>query len=190
MEAVAIYKNPMVSVVDTATLELIDLRACIISASPHGHPLPPGLERRWSQLLDQVQVLRQYNDPCVQVAALAMDLVLHLSKDPDGYTSEPLAELLKDTLERVPCRPCLYMDLTSLPFFLGAIAAPAASTTREWFVSKMARAAKALTLRGCVEPIRIAVRGLAHERVLAARFQVLWDELNKAVDEMDYGLES
>ncbi|KAF9892985.1 hypothetical protein FE257_012396 [Aspergillus nanangensis] len=153
--------------------------------SHHLHPLDPPsvareIEEPLSQLRYKVRALRTIDDLYVQSTARAIELVLYLlwPSQSSGAHLTLLAGELKEAICRLPIKGCSYMNLTSFPLMIGAVAADEDSLPRRWFVDRLAREVRAVQLRGWKRPFGGLQEKLGGESSgLMGRFDALWREL-------------
>lgn len=129
------------------------------------------IEQPLIKLRKKTQKLRQSKkNKYIYSTALSLEVILCLSWPPvmEPAYIHSLADELQQTTSQLPKAPCPYMDLTSCQFIIGAVAAASNSSTRTWFVDKMARTACAMQERGwSEEPFEILGRMLGADQSLA-----------------------
>jgi hypothetical protein len=161
------------------------------------------LTDEWNELLSSARALRvdcdvpSEGDIYLQLTSLALELLLHLTFSP--HISPPfilpsppgiqpqnltcLATQLKESFLNLLVRPCMFMDLVSIPLLLGAVAADADggnTETEQWFVGRIRRAVRTLKDRGWERPLGVVVEGvcLVPEDRVVERFRGIWRELD------------
>lgn len=143
------------------------------------------IEEPLAKLHYEVRALRSLDDPYVQATARSIELVLYLLwPSQSGAHLTLLAGELKDTICRFPIQGCSYMNLTSFQLMIGAIAANENSSTRGWFVDKMAREVRAMQLRGWNDPLSLLTNRNMPIKALTVRLQALWEELHHRAAEL------
>ncbi|KAH7353331.1 hypothetical protein B0T11DRAFT_356373 [Plectosphaerella cucumerina] len=82
------------------------------------------IQRPYDQLIAEIDSLLGHENAYTRNTAKAIELILSLSwpMETDEAKSSSLAAELKDGLAALPGRSCLYMDVTSCPIIVGAIA--------------------------------------------------------------------
>ncbi|KGO69002.1 Protein of unknown function DUF3468 [Penicillium italicum] len=160
--------------------------------SHHQHRLEPTLvareiEEPLAQLHYEVRALRAFDDVYVQATARAIELVLYLLwPSRSGAYLTLLAGELKEAICRFPIKGCSYMNLTSFPLMIGAIAADEDSLPRAWFVDRLAREVRAMQLRGWNRPLSLLQNKFNNNKSsLIGRFQALWHELYYVANELE-----
>ncbi|KAI9159163.1 hypothetical protein HJFPF1_07171 [Paramyrothecium foliicola] len=145
-------------------------------SSPGG--APPDLEHLWVKLYIQCQVLRGHNSPFVRATLLATQIILLLSSPPGADESciIKVAHALQQELSQLPGRSCWCMELTSCQIIVGAIASPAGSKTRAWFMGKLKTGVSTMRARGWDDPFAILERVLAADEDMLRRLRALWKE--------------
>ncbi|KAJ5382825.1 hypothetical protein N7517_000736 [Penicillium concentricum] len=159
--------------------------------SHHQHQFDPTMvarkiEEPLSQLHYEVRALGAVDDVYVQATARAIELVLYLLwPSRSGAYLTLLAGELKEAISRFPIKGCSYMNLTSFPLMIGAIAAEEDSLPRMWFVDRLAREVRALQLRGWNRPLSLLQNKYNNNKSsLMERFQALWCELYYVANEL------
>lgn len=136
------------------------------------------IEEPLTRLRNKTRALRLDESPFVQSTSLALELILHMSRPSQSETNlTALAEELKEALCMIQLRACSYMDLTSFPLMLGAIAANPGSETRAWFYTRLKGAVLALQQRGWDNPLELFDSVLASDVGLIGRLKALRNEL-------------
>ncbi|KAJ5518261.1 Polyketide synthase enoylreductase [Penicillium expansum] len=160
--------------------------------SHHQHQFDPTLvareiEEPLAQLHYKVRALRAIDDLYVQATARAIELVLYLLwPSRSGAYLTLLAGELKEAICRFPIKGCSYMNLTSFPLMIGAIAADKDSVPRAWFVDRLAREVRAMQLRGWNRPLSLLQNKYNNNNSsLMGRFQALWHELHYVANELE-----
>ncbi|KAJ5827157.1 Polyketide synthase enoylreductase [Penicillium robsamsonii] len=138
LEALIDYDDQRILGIKRICDSVIQLQKTI--ESHHQHRLDPTvvareIEEPLSQLHYDVRDLRDVDDVYVQAIARAIELVLYLLWPSwSGAYLTLLAGELKEAISRLPLKGCSYMNLTSFPLMIGAIAAEEDSLARMWFV--------------------------------------------------------
>ncbi|KAF7518419.1 hypothetical protein PCG10_000443 [Penicillium crustosum] len=145
------------------------------------------IEEPLAQLHYKVRALRAIDDVYVQATARAIELVLYLLwPSKSGAYLTLLAEELKEAICRFPIKGCSYMNLTSFPLMIGAIAADENSLARAWFVDRLAREVRAMQLRGWNRPLSLLQNKYYNTNTsLMGRFKSLWHELHYVANDLD-----
>lgn len=145
------------------------------------------IEEPLAQLHYKVRALRAIDDVYVQATARAIELVLYLLwPSKSGAYLTLLAGELKETICRFPIKGCSYMNLTSFPLMIGAIAADEDSLPRAWFVDRLAREVRAMQLRGWSRPLSLLQNKYNNSKSsLMGRFKSLWHELHYVANELE-----
>lgn len=193
IEALSAYDHPQpISDVATISDRLVRLRKSIDDHRKYqlGPAFVTGqIEEPLNRLLHQARALRvvddddNNNNPIMQATSRAIELTLYLSWRPQPRAAAndltPIATELKEALCRFQIRPCSYMDLTSCPIMLGAIAADQGSQTRAWFVTRLKKAVLGMRSRGWDNPLEILKKGFTlSDSGLMTEFRALWKELD------------
>ncbi|VUC29369.1 unnamed protein product [Clonostachys rosea] len=185
-------RNPEMQLVLQFLDGLIDLRTLIAS---HRSPQPrhadsADIEERASRLRTDAGALRFHETPCIQIATRAGELLLELmwpstlqSEDKEKTTT--LAEEIRILIQEQAFRTCIYNDLTSCTFMLGAIGARRGSPTRSWFVEASKKSARQLKAFGWVEPIRMLEPWLATDMFLMDEIRGFMDEVAAGLDQTE-----
>jgi hypothetical protein len=171
----------IISVLSNTSAKVSRLRKTI--EAHRKHPLDEDsvalfIQRPYGQLIAEIGSLSGHENAYVRNTAKAIELILSLSwpLETDDAKSSSLAAELKDGLVALPGRSCLYMDVTSCPIIIGAIASAVGSAAREWFVDKLQRAIRVLKDRGWGQPFGILERAIARDERLVVRLRALRDE--------------
>ncbi|KAJ5850883.1 hypothetical protein N7455_010739 [Penicillium solitum] len=145
------------------------------------------IEEPLAQLHYEVRALRAIDDVYVQATARAIELVLYLLwPSKSGAYLTLLAGELKETICRFPIKGCSYMNLTSFPLMIGAIAADEDSLPRAWFVDRLAQEVRAMQLRGWNRPLSLLQnKYYNNESSLMGQFKALWHELHHVANELE-----
>jgi hypothetical protein len=144
------------------------------------------IEEPLANLHYEVRALRTTNDPYLDVAARSIELVLYLTwPSQSGAHLTFLAGELKEAICGFPIKGCSYMNLTSFPLMIGAIAAERESLTRAWFVDRMAREVRAMQMRGWNEPLSLLQDRYMTSGGFMGRFQAPWLELYQVAAELE-----
>jgi hypothetical protein len=137
------------------------------------------IEEPAQQLRDEAKKLCNHKDADVRATMRSMLILLQLSwPSTHGPSLATLACELRDALCQRLLHCCLYADLTSGQFIMGAIAAEGDPEVRDWFVGRWKRAVEAMGHRGWSNPVNMIERGLRYDPDLLQRFRVIWDELD------------
>lgn len=182
IDALGYLESSAVSHVAQISETFITLRQSIHTCNTHkldSQSVTQDVAEQMEKLRRQIRALRSIKDNKVVLATaqtieLASDLLW--GAQPEANLALLAAEL-KETLEQIPMRACLYMDLTSCQLIIGATAAEKGTTTREWFVDKLKSAAQAMQSRGWIQPFDILEKGLQADRDLAGWLTMLKPDL-------------
>lgn len=165
---------------------IVQWRKAIYSHSKHRLSLrsmnTKELDEESVRLYAEARALRtKRNDPYVQAASRAIDLVIGLSWLQSQNSLDPtlLAGELKEWLDQLQIRPCIYMDLTSCHFMIGAIATDKDRLLRDWFVMKMRRVVLAMRMRGWGGKLKNFERGFISDASLRPILKALWEEVSR-----------
>lgn len=151
--------------------------------SHRSHPLDEErialvIQKPHDLLVVEIGALLEHENAYVRSTAKAIELIISLSwpLEADHARSAILATELKNTLTALHGRTCLYMDVSSCPIIIGAIASAQGSEARLWFVDKLQRAIRVLQDRGWSRPFEILEGAMARDERLAVRLRALRDE--------------
>ncbi|KAJ5238527.1 hypothetical protein N7468_003146 [Penicillium chermesinum] len=158
--------------------------------SHHTHSFDPNfvareIEEPISSLIFQSRFLRAGDDANMDSAARAIELFLYLlwpSQSAAHLTL--LAEQMKHSIIKWPVKGCMFMDLTCFQFVIGAVAAEKGSSTREWFVNKIAGAVRAMKQRGWLNPLHLMGNRYHSGIGVSMKFTALWEELDDMCAEL------
>lgn len=139
------------------------------------------IEEPLARLHYEARSLRASDDPPIDAATRALELVLYLLWPlSSGAHLTLLADGLKEVIDHCSIKACYYMDLTSFPLMIGAIAAGEDSVTRAWFVNRLSRAVRMMRLQGWDEPLGPIHEKLVSDISLGTRFRALLRQLHDA----------
>ena len=133
--------NPALAAVAELAVNLRGWRAEAQLHPEWGYVKPPReFEELWMRLFMTAKALQFHGDACVAAAARCADLILRLHEANGSSTSPdlgPVVDGLRAALERSPVTSCPLVDSSSVPLWLGAVASPAGSGGRRWFVGRL-----------------------------------------------------
>ncbi|KAI1750557.1 hypothetical protein F4782DRAFT_248349 [Xylaria castorea] len=131
-------------------------------------------------ILAQARAIRADGTPTSQTACIAIELIVYLSwNSPQGTINlTAVASELKEAMCARQFRPCHYVELTSCPLMIGAMAADEGSPTRTWFMKRLKSAWQMVKSRGCNDAMNILERNMVFKTGLEAQFKSLWMELD------------
>ncbi|KAJ5950903.1 uncharacterized protein N7479_009316 [Penicillium vulpinum] len=189
VEALIDYDDQRIPIIKRICDSVIQLQEMI--ESHHQHQFDPTsvareIEEPLSQLHYEVRALRATDDVYVQATARAIELVLYLLwPSQSGAHLTLLAGELKEAICRFPIKGCSYMNFTSFPLMIGAIAADKDSLPRAWFVDRLTREVRAMQLRGWNRPLSLLQNKYNNNNsTLMGRFKALWQELYYVANEL------
>lgn len=140
--------------------------------------VPRKAQEYWMLCSMETRTLQKHSNPHVRATAKAFELALFLSasKVGDGIIAR-VADELRAEMDGIPGRTCIYMDLTSCPLILGAVAAREGSETRDWFLGRLRRAVRAMRLRGWEDPFEALRRAVEADAELLYCLDDLREEI-------------
>ncbi|KAH7324279.1 hypothetical protein B0I35DRAFT_423834 [Stachybotrys elegans] len=179
VEAIGEDGNPDIVQVSEITERLAKLRDCIntcLQDPTSLSALRETISARVAAMLKELKGLQTHENNEVRAFSWSAQLLLHLSwQSAPPVDMTMMAKELSHALDCRPFPPCSYMEITSCPLMLGALAAEKGSQTRAWFLTKMRQAVMAPQLRGFDTKIEILRRGMARDDdVLMKPLRDLW----------------